>query len=282
MRIIEQPREMQEHCLRARCEGHTVGLVPTMGYYHEGHLRLMRWARQQADLLCVSLFVNPTQFGPSEDLASYPRDFDRDCELASREGVDVLFAPKSGSMYGPRHATWVEVPELSRPLCGRSRPTHFRGVCTVVCKLLNLALPHFAVFGRKDWQQLAVVTRMARDLDLPTEIVGRPIVREPDGLAMSSRNTYLSEAEREQAAHIFAGLKAAQQWVEQGVCDTSDLLERLQRFYGAHIPAGQIDYLEIVDPHELTQVSSVGGQALLAVAVYLGKARLIDNMLLEG
>jgi pantoate--beta-alanine ligase len=276
MRIIEHPREMQEHCLHARCRGHTVGLV------HEGHLSLMRWARQQADHLCVSLFVNPAQFGPSEDLESYPRDFDRDCELAAREGVDVLFAPTAESMYASSHATWVEVPELSRPLCGQSRPTHFRGVCTVVCKLLNLALPHFAVFGRKDWQQLAVVTRMARDLDLPTEIVGRPIVREPDGLAMSSRNTYLSSSEREQAAYIFAGLNAAQQRVEQGVRETSALLEGLHRFYEEHIPAGQIDYLEIVDPHELTQVSSVRGQALLAAAVYLGKARLIDNMLLEG
>ena len=273
---------MQEYCLQARCRGQSLCLVPTMGYYHQGHLSLMRWGRQHADLLCVSLFVNPAQFGPHEDLESYPRDFERDCELAQREGVDVVFAPEAEAMYASNHATWVQVPELSRPLCGQSRPTHFQGVCTVVCKLLNLTLPHFAVFGRKDWQQLAVVKRMARDLNLPVEIVGRPIVREADGLAMSSRNTYLSSAEREQAASIFAGLKAVQQWVEQGLRDAPLLRERLQAFYAQQIPAGQIDYLEIVDPHELAPVSRVSGQALLAVAVYLGKARLIDNMLLEG
>jgi pantoate--beta-alanine ligase len=282
MQIISEPEDLQRLSLEARCAGQMTALVPTMGYYHAGHLSLMQWARQNSDLLLVSLFVNPAQFGPGEDLQSYPRDFERDSELARQEGVDVLFVPQIEQMYPQGFETWVNVQELGRHLCGQSRPGHFQGVCTVVCKLLNLALPRMAVFGQKDWQQLAIIQRMARDLNLPVQVVGRPIVRESDGLAMSSRNSYLDPEQRRQAANIYAGLQRARDWLARGCKGGQEILAGLQRFYQEQIPAGQIDYLELVDPQQLTPVQEVDGQALLAVAVYLGRARLIDNILLEG
>lgn len=257
-------------------------LVPTMGYYHKGHLSLMQWARSNSDLVLVSLFVNPAQFGPGEDLESYPRDFERDCDLAEQQGVDVLFAPQTEQMYPEGFDTWVNVQGLDRYLCGKSRPGHFQGVCTVVCKLLNLALPSMAVFGQKDWQQLAIIKKMVRDLNLPVQIIGRPIVRESDGLAMSSRNSYLDPEQRKQAAGIAAGLLKAQDWVSRGCRSSKEILTRLREFFQEKIPSGQIDYLELVDPQQLSPVQEVSGQALLAVAVYLGRARLIDNILLEG
>jgi len=282
MEVVTDPSEVQSLCLAERCSGRRLALVPTMGYYHEGHLSLMRWARQKADTLAVSLFVNPTQFGPGEDLESYPRDFEQDCRQAEAEGVDVLFAPSPEAMYAGDYATWVEVPDLSRNLCGRSRPGHFRGVCTVVIKLFNLTLPHMAVFGQKDWQQLAVITRMVRDLNLPVQVVGRPIVREPDGLAMSSRNVYLNQEERREAASISQGLTKARDWVREGFTGREDLLARLNDFYARRMPSGRIDYLELVHPESLEPLESVEGPALLAVAVRLGRARLIDNSLLQG
>ena len=282
MQVVNEADKFQELCLQARCSGRVLALVPTMGYYHQGHLSLMRWAREHADLLLVSLFVNPAQFGAGEDLEAYPRDFERDSGLAEQEGVDVLFAPGPGQMYPEGYDTWLNVPQLSAHLCGRSRPGHFQGVCTVVCKLFNLSLPHMAVFGQKDWQQLAVIKRMAQDLNLPVHVVGRPIVREQDGLAMSSRNSYLDAEERRQASKIFAGLQQARQWVDQGCHQGQDLLTRLKKFYESEIPSGQIDYLELVHPQQLTPVEQITGQTLLAVAVYLGRARLIDNILLEG
>jgi len=282
MQIITEPQEMQETGLNWRCRREHVALVPTMGYFHEGHLSLIRWARQNSDRTVVSLFVNPTQFGPGEDFQDYPRDFDRDCDLAREMGVDILFAPQARQMYPQNHATWIQVPELSKYLCGASRPGHFQGVCTVVSKLFNIILPHIAVFGRKDWQQLAVITRMARDLNMPVEVVGRPIVREEDGLAISSRNTYLDTEQRRQAAWIYAGLERAREWIAAGEANAAAIKDRLRRFYQGQIPSGQIDYIEIVDFREMYPVGEADNNALLAVAVYLGRARLIDNILLQG
>lgn len=282
MQVFAEPLQLQEKCLQARCLGSTLALVPTMGYYHEGHLNLMRWAREHADLLVVSLFVNPAQFSPGEDLQNYPRDFERDCRLAAREGVDVLFAPEAEKMYPLGYDTWVNVQDLGKYLCGSRRPGHFQGVCTVVCKLLNLTLPHLAVFGRKDWQQLVIIKRMVQDLNMAVQIVGRPTFRESDGLAMSSRNTYLQPEQRRQASRIYAGLQQARQWLGGGCTESGEILTRLQRYYKQEIPSGQIDYLELVDPQQLRPVPQVKDQALLAVAMYLGRARLIDNILLEG
>ncbi len=282
MQLVTEPQDFQRLALQARCAGRVTSLVPTMGYYHEGHLSLMRWARENSDFLLVSLFLNPAQFGPGEDLQSYPRDFERDQELARQQGADVLFAPQVEQMYPAGFDTWVEVRGLGSYLCGKSRPGHFQGVCTVVSKLFNLALPSLAVFGQKDWQQLAIIKQMAKDLSLPVQVVGRPIVREQDGLAMSSRNSYLDPEQRRQASGISAGLRQAQDWVAKGCRSRTELLTGLQEFYQEQIPAGQIDYLELVHPQWLSPVEEVHGQALLAVAVYLGRARLIDNILLEG
>jgi pantoate--beta-alanine ligase len=249
-----------------------------MGYFHEGHLSLIRWARENSDRTVVSLFVNPTQFGPGEDFQDYPRDFERDRDLARELGTDILFAPTAEQMYPESHATLIQVPELSKYLCGASRPGHFQGVCTVVAKLFTIVLPHVAVFGQKDWQQLAVVRRMARDLNLPVEVVGRPIVREEDGLALSSRNTYLDEDQRQQAPWIYDGLRRAREWVAAGETDAGAIKQGLREYYERHVPSGQIDYIEVVDSREMHPVEEVGDNSLLAVAVYLGKARLIDNV----
>ncbi|MFW5791575.1 MAG: pantoate--beta-alanine ligase [Desulfohalobiaceae bacterium] len=280
MQCITDPETLRARCFRWRCQGLTTALVPTMGAFHPGHASLMRWARENADRVVVSLFVNPAQFGPGEDLAAYPREPERDRALAEECGTDALFMPAEADLYAPDHATWVDVPGLSDVLCGRSRPTHFRGVCTVVCKLLLLTLPSLAVFGRKDWQQLAVIRCMARDLLVPTRIVGRPIVREPDGLAMSSRNAYLTSSQREQAPNLYSGLVRVENLVHSGCLSSKELLQNLTQWYAAALPEGRIDYLELVDPDSLQPVTSLDRPALLAVAVYLGRARLIDNILL--
>jgi len=282
MQIMSDPEEMQQTGLTWRCRGERVALVPTMGYFHEGHLSLIRWARQNSDRTVVSLFVNPAQFGPGEDFEDYPRDFERDSELARELGTDVLFAPDGTQMYPENHATWIQVPELARHLCGASRPGHFQGVCTVVGKLFTIVLPHVAVFGRKDRQQLAIVTRMARDLNMPVEVVGRPIVREEDGLALSSRNTYLDAEQRREAPLIHAGLKWARERFAAGETDAAAIKEGVREYYQRNVPSGQIDYIEVVDSREMHPVEEAGNEALLAVAVYLGRARLIDNILLSG
>ncbi|MGM0760534.1 MAG: pantoate--beta-alanine ligase [Thermodesulfobacteriota bacterium] len=282
MQVISSVSEFQKQCLDLRCSGQITALVPTMGYFHEGHLSLMRWARENADTVLVSLFVNPSQFGPNEDLDRYPRDIERDKALAREVGVDVVFMPREDDVYRPGHDTWVDVPGLSTFLCGQSRPHFFRGVCTIVCKLLAMALPCKAVFGQKDWQQMVVVTRMVRDLNLPVEIVGRPTVREEDGLAMSSRNAYLTERERSQAAHIHAGLQKVQDWVQAGEKQTSSLQKRLMDYYAQNVPSGRIDYVHFVHPWELTPREYVQKEILVAVAVHVGSARLIDNMLVQG
>lgn len=284
MRLVTDPADLQAACLDARAAGFRTALVPTMGFFHAGHLSLMRHARAASELLVVSLFVNPSQFGPGEDLANYPRCPDRDASLAEAEGVDLLFAPSAEAMYPPGFATVVEVPSLAAGLCGRSRPVHFQGVATVVTRLLLLTLPHLAVFGEKDWQQLALIRRLAADLGFPTRIEGRPIVREPDGLAMSSRNVYLSDQERAQAPALYQGLRLARQQAEAGETDAGRLVDDARRWYAEHLPLGVIDYLEVVEADAIQPLDRLpaqgAGRAILAVAMRLGRARLIDNILL--
>lgn len=280
MDIITDPKRFQERAMADRAAGLTTALVPTMGYFHDGHVSLMRHARQNADRLYVSLFVNPTQFGPGEDLDAYPRDPERDAEKAREAGVDVLFTPAKDAVYAPDHATAVEVPSLAENLCGKSRPVHFRGVATVVTILLNLAQPTIAVFGEKDWQQLALIRRMVRDLHMPTRIVGRPIHREADGLAMSSRNVYLTEAERAQAPALHQGLLAAAALAQSGETSAQQVKKVIAAHYAEHVPAGEVDYIELVDADTIQPVDAVTPRTLAAVAVRLGKARLIDNQLL--
>lgn len=272
---------LRQQCQSWRAQGLTVALVPTMGFLHAGHLSLFDHARTLADRLVVSIFVNPTQFGPGEDLDRYPRDLPRDLELARAHGVDLVFAPEANAMYHPDHATWVDVPELGQGLCGASRPGHFRGVCTVVAKLFGLVRPHVAVFGEKDWQQLAILRRMTRDLELGVEIVGRAIFREEDGLAMSSRNVHLSPEERAQAPAIRQGLLLVQAAVRAGELDVGRLGLIFSQHLAGALPAARIDYARFVHPQSLAPVARVDESALLAVAVFLGRVRLIDNILLE-
>lgn len=254
-----------------------VCLVPTMGDFHEGHLSLMRRARQDGGLVVVSLFVNPMQFGAGEDLASYPRNLARDRRLAEAEAVDVLFAPEAEEVYPPGFATRVEVEGLTAGLCGRSRPGHFRGVTTVVAKLFNMVRPQRAYFGKKDYQQLQVIRRLTRDLDFDIEIIGCPIVREPDGLALSSRNAYLSPAERAAAPVIHRALRAAAERFAAGERDLATLVGEARLEIEAN-PLAQIDYVEGVDAETLQAVERVERPAVIAAAVRFGAARLIDNV----
>ena len=281
MKIITEPRELQRQCLAWRAHGLTIGVVPTMGFLHEGHMALMDRARPECDKLVATLFVNPTQFGPNEDLTSYPSDFEGDRAKAEAHGVDLLFAPAPDAMYAPNHATWIDVPALGEHLCGADRPGHFRGVCTVVTKLFMLAQPNVAVFGQKDWQQLAILKRMVRDLNIPVKLIGHPIVREPDGLALSSRNAYLTREERAAAPAIRQGLLGLAEKARAGERDCAALKRALEEEYAATLPAGRVDYIEIVDPDDIVPTDAISGTALAAVAIRLGRARLIDNILIE-
>jgi len=281
MDLLADPTTLRQHCQAWRAQGLSIALVPTMGFLHAGHLSLMDHARTLADRLVLSIFVNPTQFGPNEDLDRYPRDLPRDLELARARGVDLVFAPEAGAMYHPDHATWVEVPQLAQGLCGASRPVHFRGVCTVVAKLFGLIRPDVAVFGQKDWQQLAILKRMARDLELGVEVIGRPIFREEDGLAMSSRNVYLTPEERASAPAIRQGLLAVQAAVRQGELDAARLGLMFRAHLAEKLALARVDYAAFVHPEGLSPVVRVEGPTLLAVAVFLGRVRLIDNILLE-
>jgi pantoate--beta-alanine ligase len=281
MHIITDPQELRLHCQGWRRDGLTTGLVPTMGYLHEGHMALMRHARQRCDRLAVSIFLNPTQFAPGEDLDKYPSDPVGDRAKAEACGADVLFMPAPGAMYAPDHATWIDVPDLGRHLCGASRPGHFRGVCTVVAKLFMLARPDVAVFGRKDWQQLAILRRMVRDLDFPVEMIGHDIVREEDGLAMSSRNAYLTPEERAAAPAIHRGLVKLAEMIHKGERDPEAATRFLRDEYARELPMGVVDYAELVHPDHITPVATLSGPVLAAVAVQVGRARLIDNMLIE-
>jgi pantoate--beta-alanine ligase len=280
MVVVQSPAEMRLQAQRARERGAQVGLVPTMGFFHEGHLSLMRQARSECGLVVVSLFVNPTQFGPGEDLARYPRDFERDCELASRECVDVMYAPGAGDVYGANHSTFITVEGVTGMLCGASRPGHFRGVATVVAKLFQMCRPHRAYFGLKDFQQVRVIETMIRDLNFDVELVRCPIVREPDGLAMSSRNSYLSPQERAAAPVLRRSLLAARELIEAGNCDGPAVASRLRAMIESE-PLARVDYAEVVDPDSLQPLTRIERGALLAVAVYFGRTRLIDNLLVE-
>ncbi len=281
MDIVHDPAVVRARCRQWQREGVTTGLVPTMGYLHAGHASLLRLAREKAERVVASVFVNPTQFGPGEDLETYPRDLDHDAALAEAAGVDLLFAPAPEAMYAPEAATWVEVPELAKYLCGATRPIHFRGVCTIVSKLFLLTQPTVAVFGQKDWQQLAILRRMVADLGFPVEIVGAPIVREADGLALSSRNVYLTETERAEAVHLNKGLGLAEELVAAGERDSAAILARVRDYFATHIPSGTLDYLSCVHPWRLYDLERIDGQALFAAAMRFSKARLIDNRLTD-
>jgi pantoate--beta-alanine ligase len=279
MDIVAEPREMQDLARTWRGQGLTIALAPTMGYLHEGHLSLMEYGRKVADKLVVSLFVNPTQFGPAEDLARYPRDLERDAKMAADVGADVLFTPAAAQMYPPGYQTYVNVETMTQGLCGASRPGHFRGVATVVLKLFNLVMPHAAIFGEKDYQQLMVIKRMAADLNLPVEVVGRPIVREEDGLAMSSRNTYLNPEERRSALCLYRALTAARRLVSARRHTREEVLATVRQVID-QTPHARLDYAALVDPETLEEVEAVQGAARLALAVWVGHTRLIDNSLL--
>jgi len=280
MAIFTDPKDFHKNCWAWRTAGYRTAFVPTMGAFHEGHRALMSWARSHADKVAVSIFVNPTQFGSSEDLASYPRDLERDRQIATELKIDAIFAPEPEAMFKPDHCTWIEVPELTKTLCGPKRPEHFLGVATVVAKLLALALPDVAVFGQKDWQQLAIIRRMVRDLNFPVVIAGRPTEREKDGLAFSSRNAYLTRDQRKLAPNIYKGLMRSAAALVEGVTDAATLEAELRAFYSQNLPAGRVEYIECVHPDTLEPLTTIDDQALLAVAVALGKARLIDNILL--
>jgi len=276
MDIISDPDDMQGRARQWRSQGLKVVLVPTMGFFHPGHLSLMEYGKTIGERLVVSLFVNPAQFGPQEDLERYPRDLDRDVRLAQDAGVDCLFTPGAEAMYPPGYQTFVAVESLSDGLCGASRPGHFKGVATVVLKLLNQVAPHVAVFGEKDYQQLLVVKRMVADLEVPTAIVGRPIVREPDGLAMSSRNTYLNPEGREAARCLYRALLAARELVASGAKTREDILAAVRQIIQA-TPGARIDYAALVDPATLQDVEAIQGEARLLLAVWINNTRLLDN-----
>jgi len=280
MKICHTIDEMRAARHAARREGKTVGLVPTMGALHEGHLSLVRMARAQCDLVVVSIFINPLQFGPHEDLAKYPRNFDRDRDLLEREGVEVIFAPTVEEMYPAGAITYVTVEALSDKLCGRSRPGHFRGVTTVVSKLFHVVEPDQAFFGQKDAAQSAIIRRMVRDLNIPVQVVIGPIVRGPDGLAMSSRNAYLNASQRLSAVVLHRSLLAVQERFDRGERKVQALIEAGKQVFSED-PSVRLDYLEIVDPETLDPVDDLSQRALVAVAAFVGKARLIDNVVLS-
>lgn len=279
VQIIECPEQMQQFSLAARQRGERIALVPTMGYLHEGHASLMKEGRRQAALLVVSIFVNPAQFGVGEDFEKYPRDMERDSAIAAAAGVDVIFAPTAAAMYPRGYQTYVDVGPLTEPLCGASRPGHFRGVTTVVCKLFNIVQPDIALFGQKDYQQLAVIRQMTEDLNMQVEIAGMPIVREPDGLAMSSRNVYLSPAERGRALALKKALDTARDAFTAGERSVN-ALENLIKDVLSQEAGVEIDYAEIRDGLTLERSDFAVPGSLAAVAVRIGRTRLIDNCLL--
>ena len=276
---IEKIAEMRRLVKQAHAAGQTVGLVPTMGALHEGHLSLIRRARAENDVVVVSIFVNPTQFGPHEDFARYPRPWERDARLAEEAGADVVFHPSAEEMYPEGYSTWVEVEGLTEGLCGASRPGHFRGVATVVTKLLHICQPERVYFGQKDAQQLAVIRRMVLDLNFPVEVVDCPTVREADGLALSSRNVYLSPEERAQAPVLYRALCEVERLVQTGETQVSELVAAAQAVL-AEAPLAQVEYVEIVDAESLEPVARVEGPCLVALAVRFGDTRLIDNVLI--
>jgi len=279
MKIIDTPEEMQKQARLLIQSGEDISFVPTMGYLHEGHLSLIRIAREYADTVVVSIFVNPAQFGPNEDLAAYPRDFERDERLCREAGADILFYPTSQNMYLDDHSLWLSEESLSTVLCGASRPGHFRGVCTIVAKLINIVRPDFMILGEKDAQQLRVLRRMVRDLNFPVQIIAASTVREADGLAMSSRNKYLTPAERSEAVCLFQSLEKAKALFAAGERDAEKIKAALRTVIEK--TSGRIDYIEIVDDETLLPVKTLEKPALAALAVKFSGARLIDNTVLR-
>ncbi|MEJ5172570.1 MAG: pantoate--beta-alanine ligase [Hydrogenothermaceae bacterium] len=278
MEVIESPLEMQKLSLSLKRAGKKIGFVPTMGYLHEGHLSLVRRAKQENDVVVVSIFVNPLQFGKNEDLDRYPRDFERDCSLCEREKVDYIFYPSASDMYPEDFKTYVEVKDLPDVLCGKFRPGHFRGVTTVVLKLFNIVQPDNAYFGEKDYQQLKIIQRMVKDLNVPVNVIGCPIVREPDGLAMSSRNKYLSEEERKSAVFISKALFQVKETFERGERDVNKLKDMGINILKQAPLIREIQYFEVVHPESLEPKEIAESSDVVAVAVYIGNTRLIDNI----
>lgn len=277
MDIITSITQMKRFSAQARATNRTIAFVPTMGFFHEGHLSLMREGRKRGDILAISIFVNPTQFAPSEDFEKYPRNFERDRRMAEQVGVDVLFAPEAGEMYPPDHQTFVRVTGVTQGLCGRSRPSHFQGVTTVVAMLFNIVMPHVALFGEKDFQQLVTIRQMVEDLHMFVEILGMPIIREADGLAMSSRNVHLQPDERNAARSLYRSLKIAEELLTQGNRMAGPILDEVKKVLQSE-PLVRIDYIELADAETLQQVDRIDRDVVLALAAFVGKVRLIDNL----
>lgn len=276
MKILNAARDMQAFSESLRNKGKNIAFVPTMGYFHEGHLSLMQEGARLGDFLAISIYVNPTQFGPGEDLERYPRDFERDRSLAEGVGVDVIYYPENKEMYPEYYQTYVTVEAVTQNLCGITRPGHFRGVATVCAKLFNIVKPHVAIFGKKDFQQLVTIKRMVQDLNMDLEIIGMPIVREADGLAMSSRNVYLKEKERNSALSLSRSLMIAKKMYESGIKDASLILSEVRKFIEGH-PYAAIDYVKVCDTTTLRDIDRADENAVLALAVKVNKTRLIDN-----
>ncbi len=281
MRVTGRNDEIRQWTAQARAEGKRIGLVPTMGALHVGHVALIEAARRRCEFVVVSLFVNPTQFGPGEDFNNYPRPFEQDIAICRQHGAAVVFAPSPSEMYPRESLTWVSVSGITEHLCGRSRPNHFRGVTTVCTKLFNIVGPDVAFFGQKDAQQATVIRRMVADLNMPLEIVVCPTVRQGDGLAVSSRNQYLSEQQREDATVIYRALQEGRQMIESGATDAGLVRARIEAVMG-RVPAMQTEYISLVDPETLEDVECITGAVLIAIAARLGPARLIDNIMVDS
>ena len=281
MQEIRKIKEMRSFSQRVKAFGKTIGFVPTMGALHEGHLSLVTEARRKSGVVVVSIFVNPIQFGPKEDYTHYPRNLARDKKLLKEVGTDVIFVPEVEEMFPEGFKTYVEVEALSKVMCGKSRPTHFKGVTTVVAKLFNIVLPDYAFFGEKDYQQQVIIKQMVKDLNFPVEIITLPTVREFDGLAMSSRNAYLSEKERKIAPILYQALTLAKEEIKKGVRDPQRVIRKMRTLI-AQEPAVRLDYITLVHPETLEELKVIRGRVLIALAAYLGKARLIDNLVAEA
>lgn len=279
MKVVKTIAEVREQVKAWKAEGLRVGLVPTMGFLHEGHQSLIIKAVEENDRVVVSDFVNPTQFGPKEDLASYPRDIERDAKLCEEAGADLIFHPEPAEMYAPDYCTFVDMDGLTKGLCGKTRPTHFRGVCSVVAKLFNIVAPDSAYFGQKDAQQLAVIRRMVRDLNFDIRIVACPIIREEDGLAKSSRNTYLNAEERAVAVVLSRALNKGKALIESGEQSAAKVKDVIMEELCKE-PLAKVDYVEVVDADSIEAIKELNGNVLVAIAVYIGKTRLIDNIMI--
>ncbi len=281
MKVVKRIGEMMDLSEQYRNEGKTIGFVPTMGYLHEGHLSLFRIARKKSHILVVSIFVNPLQFGPNEDFKEYPRDLERDLKLCEKENVDIVFVPDEKEMYPDDFSTYVEVKNLDEELCAKFRPGHFRGVTTVVLKLFNIVKPHLVVFGLKDAQQYFIIKRMVRDLNLDIQIIPGPTIREEDGLAMSSRNVYLNEEERKQAVVLYKSLMLAKNLIENGEKKPDKIIKEMEKYILDNANLARIQYIQIVDTKNLKPVNEIKGEVLVALAVFFGRTRLIDNVIIS-